>query len=266
MRWLRCVWCYVGFVHALRIISPGRHGAGAHCGWKTVREVSRGVNPFGENRVLARLSLARRLKNMHQPGPINGCRLALGRAGHRHRQAHRPLPEAASALGVPPLPGSDRAHRAGLTGSPSGAGQPGPAQNSEGRQVIPHASAVSPALPAAPRRLAQPGGTLVRADHRATHPAWGVQKRRGTHRRQQPESETLRLDRHRRTHPGSRRHTLSAYYSLTTLAEWLWRDNSELLAGPQFSLEPARPAPIRRDDRLRRDSDSLAPARLKPPC
>ncbi len=37
----------IGFARA--DISPGRYGAAAHCGWKTVREVSRGVNPFGEN-------------------------------------------------------------------------------------------------------------------------------------------------------------------------------------------------------------------------
>ena len=106
-----------------------------------------------------------------------------------------------------PVPQPGRPYRSSRTGSPSGPGQLRHPQDREGGRVVPKEAPLPPALHADQRLLAQPGGTVVREDHRAAGPPRGVQKRGRIDRRdrrllrgQQQGPEVIRMDRDRRAH------------------------------------------------------------------
>ena len=95
---------------------------------------------------------------------------AVRGAGHRHRSRHRRAASAPPQQRVPAVPAHHRSQRAGNAGHPPRDGQLRHAQDACHQELARPASALSRALHADLRVLAEPGRTLVRHPDAKVHP------------------------------------------------------------------------------------------------
>src|ERR1700676_2581809 len=120
------------------------------------------------------------------------------------------MPPTTSTSGVHQVPGTDRREYSGDTRDLNslGDGQLRDTQNTKGQTLVRSTSALSSSFHSDQLVMAEPGGTLLRRNHRETNSTRSVPKRPGpSHgdrripRTPQPETAAFRLDGRRRFDP-----------------------------------------------------------------